>query len=87
MLHGRRAECALLDRLLADAANLRSGALLLRGEAGIGRTALLAYAADHAAGLVGGQSEAGVVLPAVDVVELDRVEAVGRDQRRTEQLQ
>jgi predicted ATPase len=49
MLHGRRAECALLDRLLADAANLRSGALLLRGEAGIGKTALLAYAADHAA--------------------------------------
>jgi len=49
MLHGRRAECALLDRLLADAANLRSGALLLRGEAGIGKTALLAYAADRAA--------------------------------------
>jgi hypothetical protein len=38
----------VLDRLLADAANLRSGALVLRGEAGVGKSALLAYAADHA---------------------------------------
>jgi DNA-binding CsgD family transcriptional regulator len=49
MLQGRRAECAAIDRLLADAANLRSGALVLRGETGIGKSALLGYAADRAA--------------------------------------
>jgi len=49
MLHGRRAECAVIDRLLADAGNLRSGALVLRGETGVGKSALLAYAADRAA--------------------------------------
>jgi DNA-binding CsgD family transcriptional regulator len=48
MLHGRAAECAVIDRLLADAGNLRSGALVLRGEAGVGKSALLAYAGDRA---------------------------------------
>jgi DNA-binding CsgD family transcriptional regulator len=49
MLHGRRAERAVIDRLLAAAGNLRSGALVLRGETGVGKSALLAYAADRAA--------------------------------------
>jgi DNA-binding CsgD family transcriptional regulator len=48
VLHGRRAECATIDRLLGDARELRSGALIVRGEAGVGKTALLAYAGDHA---------------------------------------
>jgi MoxR-like ATPase len=48
MLHGRRAECDALDRLLADARRSRSGALVLRGEAGVGKTALLEHAAGRA---------------------------------------
>jgi len=50
MLHGRERECAQLDRLLDDARAGRSGALVLRGEAGIGKSALLDYAADRANG-------------------------------------
>ena len=49
MLHGRHEECAAIDRLLADASELRSGALVVRGEVGVGKSALLAYAADRAA--------------------------------------
>ena len=52
MLYGRRAECDALDRLLADARRSRSGALVLRGEAGVGKSALL----DHAAGRAGGMA-------------------------------
>ncbi|WP_433063067.1 ATP-binding protein [Dactylosporangium sp. CS-033363] len=40
-LFGRDAEMALLDRLLAGAARGRGGALVIRGEPGIGKTALL----------------------------------------------
>src|SRR3954449_6165887 len=43
-LIGRREECARIDRLLADARNGRSGTLVLRGEPGIGKSALLAHA-------------------------------------------
>ncbi|MFF4988939.1 ATP-binding protein [Streptosporangium saharense] len=45
MLYGRAAEQAVIDRLLSEARAGRSGALLVRGEPGIGKTALL----DHAA--------------------------------------
>ncbi|MEV0250507.1 AAA family ATPase [Nocardia sp. NPDC050712] len=45
MLHGREAEQAEIDRLLIGAREGRSGALIVRGEPGIGKTALL----DHAA--------------------------------------
>ena len=51
MLHGRLRECTLIDELLAAAGDRRSGVLVLRGEAGIGKSALLGYAADRAAGL------------------------------------
>ncbi|MEU6205554.1 AAA family ATPase [Micromonospora musae] len=44
VLLGRHAERAALDRLLAGARTGVSGALVLRGEAGIGKTALLDYA-------------------------------------------
>ncbi|NMO50126.1 helix-turn-helix transcriptional regulator [Actinoplanes sp. TBRC 11911] len=47
-LLGRDAEGAELDRLLADVRVGVSGALVLRGEAGIGKTALLDYAAAQA---------------------------------------
>ncbi|MFF2773228.1 ATP-binding protein, partial [Streptomyces bacillaris] len=49
-LPGRREECADLDRLLAAAASGRSGVLVLRGEAGVGKTALIDFAARRAAG-------------------------------------
>ncbi|MFC7532042.1 ATP-binding protein [Actinoplanes sp. GCM10030250] len=48
MLHGRQRECALVDEMLASAGRRRSGVLVVRGEAGIGKSALLGYAAEHA---------------------------------------
>ena len=51
MLYGRRAECDALDRLLADDRRSRSGALVLRGEAGVGKSALLDHAAGRAEGM------------------------------------
>jgi DNA-binding CsgD family transcriptional regulator len=49
MLVGRRAERDRIDRLLDEAAAGRGGALVIRGEAGIGKTALLQYARERAA--------------------------------------
>ena len=49
-LHGRRSECAALDGLLARVRGGRSAVLVLRGEAGIGKTALLGYLTERAAG-------------------------------------
>ena len=50
-LAGRSAECSTIDQLLDDALDGRSGALLLRGEAGVGKTALLDYARTRASGM------------------------------------
>jgi tetratricopeptide (TPR) repeat protein len=47
-LVGRGRECAVIDRLLERAAHGESGSLVLRGEAGVGKTALLSYAAARA---------------------------------------
>ena len=44
MIVGRRAERERIESLLADAREGRSGVLVVRGEAGIGKTALLAFA-------------------------------------------
>jgi hypothetical protein len=49
VLYGRDAELAEVDRLLADAREGRSGVLVVRGQAGIGKSAILAYAAATAA--------------------------------------
>ena len=46
-LLGRRVECEALDRLLADAVAGTSQALVLRGEAGVGKTALLGYLSER----------------------------------------
>ena len=86
MLVGRTAERLALDRLLADARLGRSGVLALVGEPGIGKTALLDYAAETAAGMRvlrarGIESEAEVpfaglselLRPALDA--LDRIPA------------
>jgi DNA-binding CsgD family transcriptional regulator len=47
---GRSIECALLDRLLQDVRRGQSSVLVIRGEAGVGKTALLRYAAEQASG-------------------------------------
>ena len=46
-LLGRQNECDALDQLLADALTGSSRVLVLRGEAGVGKTALLGYLTDH----------------------------------------
>lgn len=51
MLIGREAERQVVDSLVAGARTGRSGVLLITGEAGIGKTALLDYAADAAQGM------------------------------------
>ena len=48
MLRGREVQQAAIDALLSQASAGASGALVLRGEPGIGKTALLDYAADSA---------------------------------------
>src|SRR5437588_2407283 len=50
-LRGRHDERALVDGLLEGARAGRSGALVLRGAAGIGKTALLEYAVESASDL------------------------------------
>ena len=49
-LHGRRGECEMLDRLVADVRAGQSRVLVLCGEPGAGKTALLDYLAQRAAG-------------------------------------
>jgi DNA-binding CsgD family transcriptional regulator len=63
MLVGRERECALVDRLLERARAEVAGVVILVGQAGIGKTALLEYAAGRAEGMavvraVGVESEA-----------------------------
>ncbi len=75
MLLGRRDERLALDRLLAQAREGRSGVLALVGEPGIGKTALLEYAAERADGMRilrarGIESEA--VIPFAGLAELLR---------------
>ena len=47
-LRGRHAECARLDQLIAEARLGHSAVSVLRGEPGIGKSALLDYAAERA---------------------------------------
>jgi DNA-binding CsgD family transcriptional regulator len=61
-LLGRRGECEAIDGVLADALAGRSRVLVLRGEAGAGKSALLRYVAEravgcHVAAAVGVESE------------------------------
>src|SRR6516164_7139864 len=52
-LLGRRDECAALDRLVADVLAGGSRVLVLRGDAGVGKTALLRYLSGRVAGEAG----------------------------------
>jgi DNA-binding CsgD family transcriptional regulator len=70
MLRGRREERALLDGLLAGARGGHSGVLVLRGEAGFGKTALLEHAIESASDLtvlraVGVESEVELAFAAL----------------------
>jgi DNA-binding CsgD family transcriptional regulator len=49
-LRGRSSECALLNDLLSAIRSGDSRSLVLRGEAGVGKTALMAYVAEQASG-------------------------------------
>src|SRR5207247_5900151 len=51
MLAGREAQCALIERLLAEARSGRSNVLVIRGAPGIGKTALLQHAVTAAAAM------------------------------------
>jgi predicted ATP-dependent serine protease len=48
-LFGRKSECDALDRLLSDAISGTSRVMVLRGDAGVGKSALLAYVSHRAA--------------------------------------
>ena len=49
-LRGRRSECAVLDGMLAAVREGESRTLVVRGEAGVGKTALLDYLLERASG-------------------------------------
>src|SRR3954451_3914896 len=88
-LCGRRDECAVLDRLLDGARVGRSGALVLEGEAGMGKTALLDYAIASASDLrvlraVGVESEMELAFAGLHQLcapVLDRLERLPVPQR------
>ncbi|HTQ93267.1 MAG TPA: AAA family ATPase, partial [Streptosporangiaceae bacterium] len=88
-LSGRGGECATLDGLLEGVRGGRSAALVVRGEAGAGKTALLRYAIDSAVGLrviraVGVESEMELAFAALHqlcVPVLDRLEHLPGPQR------
>ena len=54
VLKGRISECAAVDELLARARDSHGDALVVRGEAGVGKTALLEYAASQGVRLLRG---------------------------------
>ena len=86
---GRSNESELLDRLLEDARGARSGVLVIRGEAGMGKTALMRHAAERAAGFRVAQVcgvEAERELPFAGLHQLgapflDRIDALPRPQQ------
>ncbi|MGY0234950.1 AAA family ATPase [Longispora urticae] len=89
MLHGRTGERTAIDRLLADCRAGTSGALLLSGEPGIGKTALLRYATGQATDLrllraTGIESEAELPFAGLHMVlrpVLDRLDTLPGPQR------
>src|SRR3979409_1034654 len=58
-LRGRTSECALLDDLVSAIRRGESRSLVLRGEAGVGKTALLEYLIASAPDATGGRAGGG----------------------------
>jgi DNA-binding CsgD family transcriptional regulator len=89
VLGGRDAERAVLDRLLEEARVGHSGVLVLRGEAGVGKTALLEHVIESASGLIvvragGVESEMELAYAALHQLSaplLDRVDRIPAPQR------
>jgi DNA-binding CsgD family transcriptional regulator len=89
MLRGRRNECVMLDALLDGARAGRSAVLVVRGEPGIGKTALLDYAIAASSDLrvlraVGVESEMELAFAALHQLcapVLDRLERLPVPQR------
>src|SRR4051794_7022518 len=89
-LRGRASECALLDELVAAIRRGESRSLVLRGEAGIGKTALLEYLIASASGLTvvraaGVQSDMELAYAGLHQLcgpLLDRLEALPAPQRQ-----
>src|SRR6266487_3943846 len=89
MLRGRGGECATLDGLLEGVRGGRSAALVVYGEAGVGKTALLRYAVESAADMsvvraVGVESEMELAFAALHQLcgpLLDRLEHLPGPQR------
>jgi DNA-binding CsgD family transcriptional regulator len=89
VLQDRRSECRTLERLLEGVRAGRSVALVVRGEPGVGKTALLEYLVDRASGCrvvraAGVQSEMELpfaVLHQLSAPMLDRLERLPGPQR------
>ena len=88
-LFGRQVECGVLAGLLKQVRDERSAVLVVRGEAGAGKTALLAYAVQEAADLrvaraVGVESEMELAFAALHQLcgpMLDRLDRLPEPQR------
>jgi DNA-binding CsgD family transcriptional regulator len=88
-LRGRRRECDLLIQLLDSVHAGESRALVVRGEPGVGKTALLDYLAEHASGcrvmrIAGVQSEMELAFAGVHQLcapMLDRLQRLPAPQR------
>jgi DNA-binding CsgD family transcriptional regulator len=88
-LRGRRGECEAIDGLLEEVRAGQSGVLVMSGEPGVGKTALLEYAIESAAGLrvaraAGVESERELAFAALHQLcapFLDRVERLPDPQR------
>src|SRR4051794_12722740 len=82
-LLGRRAECEAFDRLLTDALAGRSRVTVLRGEAGVGKTALLGYVSDqvdgwHVARAAGVESEMELAYAGLHQLCVPMLDQLGR---------
>lgn len=88
-LRGRQNECKVLNGLVASAQANRSQVLVLRGEAGIGKTALLDFLIEHAGGCQLGRAagvESELELPYAGMHQLcgpylDRIDSLPLPQR------
>ena len=82
VLLGRQSECAAIDSMLSAAQDGRGGTLVLRGEPGVGKTALLDYAVGQAPGLLvlrvsAAEAEMGLAFAALHQMLLPLLDRLG----------